>query len=147
MAWDLFVKPLWGWLTLAILLLIALVLSFVTNSASSAVVSAFQPRGPQLNLSGVVIGAIPQWIGLIIIVSVWGKLQPGSFCAPFTRERNFFESSDIAALTIQVDKAVRRAVDAAGLDASLLRAKEQFKAGRRGAPRRAANDGHRSDRP
>ncbi len=104
MAWDLFVKPLWGWLTLAILLLIALVLSFLTNSASSAVVSAFQPRGPQLNLSGVVIGAIPQWIGLIIIVAVWGKLQRGSFRAPFTRERNFFESSDIAALTIQLTR-------------------------------------------
>jgi hypothetical protein len=129
--WDLFVKPLWSWLTFLILFGIALFLSFLTNSASNLLPAAFLGGAPRVNWLSVILGALPTFLTLVVLLAIWGKLQRGSFRAPFTRDLHFFEGSDIGALTIQIDKALRRAVDTAGLDASLLRTKEQFRAGRR----------------
>ncbi|HFD39073.1 MAG TPA: hypothetical protein ENJ31_04390 [Anaerolineae bacterium] len=70
------------------------------------------------------------WLLIIVLNAlIIGKILRGAARAFFIEVMDHFAVNDTRAMVLTVDKSLRRAVDAAGLDASLLRPREMLQAG------------------
>jgi hypothetical protein len=121
LSWDLFVHQLWNWTTVWVILGLSVLFSFVPVPILGGYgMSLLNP-----------IGIVTNFIILGILVGLLGLILRGNPLAFFLRDPDYFDAQDITAVTIAVDKTLRQAADSAGIDASLLRPKEQFRGGKR----------------
>lgn len=118
-SWDLFLRPHIKWRNILIMLGVAAVLAiFPAIDAYSKFTRWFT-------------GTIGGFLGICVLVAILGKILRGSAKAFFMEEIDHFAADDITATMFAVHHGLMKAIDEVGLDASLLRKKETFKAGRR----------------
>ena len=126
LSWELCIRPVWN-------------RAVLMGIAGSAAVLAFlfaQQRNP---LTGRSIFSLELFLGATIFFAVifafavsWaGNLMKHDPMAFFFKEIDRFEADDISAMTLGVHKSVQQAADAIGFDVQLLRAKTEFRGGRR----------------
>jgi|GEM_PF-1750696 ribosomal protein L40E len=118
-SWDLFVRPQIRWRNILIMLGIA------------AVIAIFPAMNSYSEFSTWISWTIAGFIGIVMVALTLGKMLRGSAKAFFVEEIDHFAADDVTATMFAVHHGLMKAIDAAGLDSSLLRAKETFKAGRR----------------
>lgn len=118
-SWDLFVRPNIKWRNILIMLGIAAVLAIFPAANSYSEFSTW--------ITWTIVG----FIGIAIVALILGKVLRGSAKAFFVEEIDHFAADDVTATMFAVHHGLMKAIDAAGLDSSLLRKKETFKAGRR----------------
>ena len=118
-SWDLFIRPNIKWRNILIMLGIAAVLAIFPAANSYSEFSTW--------ITWTIVG----FIGIAIVALILGKVLRGSAKAFFVEEIDHFAADDVTATMFAVHHGLMKAIDAAGLDSSLLREKETFKAGRK----------------
>lgn len=118
-SWDLFVKPNIKWRNILIMLSIA------------AVIAIFPAANSYDEFGTWITATIAGFIVIAIVARILGKVLRGSAKAFFMEEIDHFAADDVTAMMFAVHHGLMKAIDAAGLDSSLLREKETFRAGRR----------------
>lgn len=124
-SWDLYLRPIVKLENIMFMIgaagLLALFQAVDTNRYS----------GTQFS-GGIWMAATIGWsiiIGLGALIA--GRVLRGSAMAFLMEEIDTFSADDVAAMSFVVHKSLLKALDAVGLDASLLRRKEAFVGGRR----------------
>jgi len=118
-SWDLFVRPHIKWRNILIMLGIAAVLAIFPAANSYSEFSAW------------ITATITGFFGIAMVALILGKVLRGSAKAFFMEEIDRFAADDVTATMFAVHHGLLKSIDAAGLDSSVLREKETFKAGRR----------------
>lgn len=117
--WDLYQRIMIKWRNIAIMAGVAAVL---------AIFAAYSGRF----YFEIWIFAFLGWALLIALgASILGAILRGSRKAFFIEELDTFSADDITAMMFAVHQSLLSAIDTAGIDASLLRPKEHFAAGRK----------------
>jgi ribosomal protein L40E len=78
-----------------------------------------------------VVGIFLNFIIICLVAFIIGRIFRGSFLAFFAEELDHFAADDATATKLMVHKSLLSAIDAAGLNTSLLRSKDTFKGGQR----------------
>ncbi|MCU0485541.1 MAG: zinc ribbon domain-containing protein [Anaerolineales bacterium] len=120
LAWELFVRTVIKWRNILIMIGIAAVLSLLITL-----------MGGDFNFIMWLMATAVWSIAIFIGAGFAGKIMRNSRLAFFIEEIDLFTSDDITAMMFVVHKSLMKALDAAGLDSSILREKEHYAAGRR----------------
>lgn len=118
LTWDLFLRTVIQWRNILIMLAIAAVLALI-------------PELDDFSLFGWIVGFLGACIPVGLVALILGKVLRNSALAFFIQEIDMFVADDITAAMFAAHHSLLLAVDEVGLDASLLRKKESFRAGRR----------------
>jgi hypothetical protein len=138
LAWDLWLRRVWNELAIGLVMLLALAVGAIAGwQAASGIVRLY---GGQAPLNAVLLGFVGAFLlaglfsaGSVIFATLaLGWLLRGEPLAFFVKDIDLFEAHDVQAMVLGVDKALRNAAEKAGLDVKLLRAKENYRVGRRG---------------
>lgn len=138
MAWDLFVRRVWNEVAVGLVALLALIVG--AFAAWGAVNFA---KAHAAATTGVLVGTFVGTFLAAAVFTVFACLAMGVFLglasrgdplALLVKRIDFFEGHDVQAMVLSVHKAMRAAADRAGVDVTLLRAKDEFRVerGRRG---------------
>jgi len=117
-AWDMFVKQVWRWVTLAII------------GGASVVLSLLFQLG-DFDFWGWLIGTISLVISIAFFVGVAGWVLKRSFWAFFRHEYSLFRADDVTAMVFATHHSVLEGLDHIGIDQAMIRPKEEFRAGQR----------------
>lgn len=84
------------------------------------------------NVIGPILGAgIGFFIFELLLVAAAGYFFRGNFLAFFFVEPSVFDAEDVAAMSLTVHRSIQDAVKKAGIEASMLLSKTEFKGGRK----------------
>ncbi len=135
LAWDLFLRRVWNELTLGLVALIGIVVGAIAGLLTTHIAKLSGITTLPLTLAFVGAFLVAGLIGVVaccILGALFGSVTVGDPQALFVKQIDFFEAHDVQAMALSVDKALRAAADKAGINAALLRAKGEFRTGRRG---------------
>ncbi len=120
-SWDVYVKVVFKWLYLAIMVGAAAFISLILSLFGGY---------PFLVFLGVWISTAISWVGLIVVIAaLLGLILKGNLLFFFVEVAGKFGEDDISALTLAVHQCLLKAVEDAGLDASKMRLKKNFRGG------------------
>jgi len=126
LAWDAFIRDVYNWWV---------ILGIIVSSVLLAIPTALSPGyfggGSNFDFIRWVAGVIGWGLFLTLLVRVTGKILKGKASWYLKNYINEFVADDITAMMLATHHSILQATDLVGIDRSLLRAKEHFKAGQR----------------
>jgi hypothetical protein len=132
LCWDLFLRRVWNEVIIGMIIALALVIALYQGFTGAMNQLS---QGSSLFAFLSILGIIPSFIfgaiSFAVLLMIAGFLFKRDVWAFLTKEIDLFEAHNIGAMVLAVDKTLRQAADTVGIHANLLRAKEQFRVGRR----------------
>lgn len=125
-SWELFIRPLWNDTVIVGIICAAILLGLMFSTSRNPFTGH-----TEFSFVNWIIATIVLSLCFAVLVAMAGSAVKHNPLGFLIKELDAFDADDIGATMLAVHKSLLHAIDSTGIDIKLLRAKEQFRAGKR----------------